>query len=516
MSRDYPDTHVSLIADLEGAVAYALRRREGGWRLVDSVTVRYAPEALFDEPSIAELKAWTEARDLRGATNSIHFVGQGTIVQVLRMPPAKARDRAAAVRTRLTSFAGGRRLYTAYRLLAPPEKSARQIELIAAGVDAVACRALCAACEDAGLRVRFAGALAANVGPQVRAARVLQMIVTQRTTTLQVFDDGRLVLCRDVLLGRRDLVKALTRPILTDSGPVTLDEAQATRLLDEVGIPWDRDDETFEHGIRGTQLWPLLTPVLQRFHNELEQTLAHRRLQPAVPTTLVTLAIPTIRSLDVALASELELELPQQPPDGFGWLVHDSKLRRDGHVLDLRPLPRRMVDRLARPAAAAALISAVLLGFQMNQPRSASARSHALQQAAERLEGQLRSAAALCEALEQQLKKGLEDLGRRRKLAENLPPTIPVRAVSKLLFAHVPAGVVLERVHVEVEAGQIVAELRGRYQGDGSAGLAANRWARTLGQLGGVLAAEVARVDGSGRDKPAAVVMRVRLSGERR
>ncbi len=509
-SRTHPH-HVTLIADLEGAVAYALRRSAEGWTLEDTIRIEYQPEALFENPVIDALKQWVRARNLREATNSIHFVGQGTIVQVLRMPPTRARDRAAAVRTRLTSFAGGRPLHVAHRLL-PGPRGEKQIELIAAGVDAVACRALCAACEDAGLRVRYAGALAADVGPQVTADRLLQMIVTERTTTLQVFDDGRLVLCRDVLIGRRDLTAALMRPILTDAGPLTLEESQARRLLHEVGIPWERDDEQFEPGVRGSQLWPLLAPVLQRYQNEIEQTLAHRRLQPARPAALLALSIPPVPALDVALAADLELNTPDEPPGGYDWLVFNARRRRD-RALDLRPLPRRMVDRLARPAAAAALLSAVLFGVQWHGPRSATAKTEALITSARQLDEQLRYTTALCKAVEQQLQKGLAELNRRKKLAEKLPPTIHAREVSKFLFATRPAGVVLDRMHVEVEQSAIVAQLHAHYQGAASAGLVANAWARTLSRRPGVISAEVARVTGSGQRKAATIVVRVRLAG---
>ncbi len=510
-SRTHP-YHVTLIADLEGAAAYALRRSTEGWRLEDTIRIEYQPEALFENPVIDTLKQWVRARNLRQATNSIHFVGQGTIVQVLRMPPTRARDRAAAVRTRLTSFAGGRPLYVAHRLLPAPRQE-KQIELIAAGVDAVACRALCAACEDAGLRVRYAGALAADVGPQATAGRLLQMIVTERTTTLQAFDDGRLVLCREVLIGRRDLTAALRRPILTDTGPLTLDEAQARRLLHEVGIPWERDDEPFEPGVRGSQLWPLLAPVLQRYQNEIEQTLAHRRLQPARPAALLALSIPPVPALDVALAADLELSTPDDPPAGFDWLVFNARTRSRDRALDLRPLPRRMVDRLARPAAAAALISAVLLAVQSHRPRSAAARTEALVTSARQLDEQLRYTTALCKALERQLQQGLAKLERRKKLAEKLPPTIHAREISKFLFATLPAAVVLDHVHVEVEPSSVVAQLRAHYQGEASAGLVANDWARTLSRRPGVISAEVARVTGSGQRKPATIVLRVHLSG---
>ena len=56
------------------------------------------------------------------------------------------------------------------------------------------------------MRVSGASVVAAAYGPPTRTEALVQVVFGEHTSTIQLFAKGRLVSCRDVLLGRQDFV----------------------------------------------------------------------------------------------------------------------------------------------------------------------------------------------------------------------------------------------------------------------------------------------------------------------
>jgi len=526
-------TWVGLLCDSAGVTAFATDTHAGAAQVRALVRCALSSEALRQEGRCPELEAFVAGQALRGCEARLVFAGAGTLTQTLRLPAMSPRHRRRAIETRLRSFAGGRALLTGFRMEGGDGQDA--VRALAAAVELPLARGWFDAATRAGLRVTAASVAAAAFGSTQVASEprgaLAQLIVGEHTTTLQVFVDGELRSCRDVLLGRVDFVKALQRPILTDEGPVTLSAEQADALLRNVGVPLGREGEVLP-GIPATRLWPVITPPLQRLRGEVEQSLAHSKLwapsaaepgrgdsRPAGGATempaiaLSVLSLPEFRGLGEYLVEELP-DVPWSGVAGAGAGGVPAALERGSaaaRAIDLRPPEERFTARLQRPALAAGLCSLLIVLANAAAPRDAAAQLSMLRPLEQAVEARAEEARLQRRLADRLCARDAELRERRGQLERAAPRPVPVAEVLKLLFESVPESMELARVELRTAAAPATVELLASHCGQEAASIVATRWAEALAESPLVAGAEVLLVGGSGQKQAAAVQIRVTL-----
>ena len=504
------DKWIGLICDASGAQVFAARGSGADASLLAGARLDFDLDESFDQAREA-LREFVHEHRLGGAEVLIFFTGTGTLVQFLQMPPMSARRRGAAIRTRLTSYSDGRDLLIGQRV-EDRRGSGPALDIVAAGVDRRLARGICRIAQQAGLRVTGATPLAAAIGPPQRSQRVVQLVLGERVTAIQLFDQGRPVSSRDVLLGRQDLVAAYQRPIIVQNGAVTLTPEQADALALMVGVPIGQDGDVLP-GVQAPQLWPVLSPVLQKLRGEVEQTLAHSPEGDDSQWHLNVLGLPATPGLGQYLASELRLPGPLVSCDHVE--AHTlTQLRRGvatSRGLDLRPPEDRFAARMARPAVMACAAALLIMLGNVATPKDARARLSELRPATAALDEQLSTAQARCDFEQRHNEALIEELRRRVRIEAVAPSRAPVVGACKALFASVPAGVTLSEVRLLAAEPPTIIEVRAEYRGTAAASVAAARWARRLENTAYFRAADVATVSGSGLETPAIIDLRITL-----
>jgi Tfp pilus assembly PilM family ATPase len=117
-------------------------------------------------------------------------------------------------------------------------------------------------------------AIAALASHRSRSMRGLNAFlhVDERISTLVVLNGSSPCVTSELPIGMTDLTKALMRPVIAGEDIIQLDETQATRLRNEIGIPLP-GQEIGPLGVTGDRLLPLLEPALQQFAKHLVQWL---------------------------------------------------------------------------------------------------------------------------------------------------------------------------------------------------------------------------------------------------
>lgn len=473
----------------------------------------YRADELIARRRLEALEAFVAEQVLRGCPVRIAFVGAGTVVQRMTLPPLGRRHRRQAVETHLQNFTDGRKL--AFDLLFEPKTEAgKGLRLLAGGVSLDLSRAICGVCRRAGLNLQAVGALTATVGAGSREGALIQVILNERVTTIQLFQNGKLTSTRDVLFGRRDFVLAYQRPILAEAGPITLTPEDAERLSREVGVPIGMEHE-IQPGIRAPQLWPTLNPVLQRLMHEVQQSLTHGGWDRRSGVTLNLMSLPVLPGLDEFLVAELQLagvlRSPQESETEL--LAALSGAGAGGTQLDLRPPEERFGHKMVRPALAAGICALFIVLGNANAPQAAQARVDQLAPVARQLHEQLRQARekrAENEAVGEKLNGQLE---RHGALLRVLPGETLMSEPLKLIFQTLPPEMELQAVRLENGSKGRAVSLRVSYRGRQAASVAATRWSRELSASGLLTNAEVTSVGGSGQNAPAVVEIRARIKG---
>lgn len=456
------------------------------------------------------LRAFVGEHDAARLPTLVAFAGSGAMAQRLTLPLLRARLLKAAVETRFAQYSGARALYTDVRVLRR-DPAARRVHVLAAGVERRLARRVGNAARRAGLRLRGMTALAGLFPAGRSESTVLQVIVEERATTLQLFEAGQLTAIRDVLIGRRDLVAAYQRPILSDRGPVTLSAAQAEALLADAGVPFGRDDE-LRPGITARQVRPLLNPVLQRLQQELAQTLEHAAAASG-PVQLRIRALPAIAGLAEALESELERVRADgaRPSSDGDYLAGFAPAVLRGPTLDLRPPAERLAARLARPALVAAACSGVAISANVAEPQRAAARVAADAPVLAALRAQADLAEEWYATAQRDHAKLQQELQSRRRYRDLQPRTTPVVPLLRGVFASAPAECTLTDVRFADAGEGALFIVRGRYAGPSSASVVIDRWMRQLNQSVVFAEAGVTTVEGSGQSEPATFEFKLQL-----
>ena len=493
------DRWLGLVCDGSGATVLAARGRDTGATLLASGYLEF-PDGFATEARLAALDEFVATNGLGGLPAFVAFAGAGTVVQPLHLPPLSPRNRQQAIRTRLQTYAGDDDLVIAVRPTAAATPQGQRV--LAGAAPTVLVRALQRACTRAGLRVRTMNAWATAAGAPDETGVQLQLLLGERTSTIQLFHDAQLISARDVLLGRHDFVQAYQRPILADAGPITLRPAEAEELLGAIGVPLGREDEV-RPGIRATQLWPTLDPVLQKLRRELEQSLTHTDVRGA-PARLSLRAAPPLAGLAEFLTSDMQLA-GTGATGATATAAYLAALRNPHTALDLRPPEIRWTERLTRPALVAGLAALLVIIANYAGPRAALAEVARLRPAAEKLAGQIRDSEEQRAAAEQACAGLTTELQRRADLVRALPPSPPVLAALKMAFASLPGHVRLVDVQFQGAGRTASLELRASYAGDVAASVVAAQWTRALAQSGAFAGAKVRNVTGSGRTEPSLV-----------
>ena len=498
---EHPRRWAALLCDATSATLLAVRGSGSEAALLGRQYVEFDAEELQQQGRLVALEQFVAEHQLAGCAAHVAFAGAGTIVQKLHMPPLNPRNRNRAIRTRLTNYAAGRALVIATRLEARPARDAGP-QVLAAGVDCALTRGIHRAGRRAGLRVQSMTALADVFAAPTPTGTTIQLVLGERTTTIQLFDAGRLTSCRDVLLGRRDFVAAYQRPILAANGPLTLTAAEAETLACEVGVPVGREDEV-RPGIPAVQLWPLLNPVLQRLRREVEQTLTSAQLSGAPNIGLSVLGTPALPGLAEFLADGLQLRPVPGSSLPATYLAALGDRGRPATPLDLRPPEEQWVQRFTRPALAAGLCALLVILANSVVPREARAQLAGLRSLDQHMQAQLAQTQREQAALEHTRDELAARLRCYTKLTAALPPRVPVVELLKDVFGSLPQHTGLVDVQVQADTVPLTVNLRAEYQGDVAASVVAARWARALSDLESCSSAKVLGVSGSGRDTPA-------------
>ena len=496
------DNWVGLI--VEGGFVSVLAVRGRGAK--GSVTARQVIEfdpAASDGDGLPELGQFVSEHSLARCDAHILFEGAGTVVQTFTLPAMNVRNRARAIKMRLVSHAGSSDLTTDW--LSRRRGSRKDgLSVLAAGVDRRICEGLYLACLRSGLRVRSAMPLAAAFACPPGADNAVQLVMGERNTTIQVFEDGRLHTCRDTPIGRRDLIDAYQRPILSGDGPITLSPEQAEQMLSLVGVPCDveADDVEVAPGTRASQLWPILSPTLQRFRDEVRQTIAHSGVSPDPQRPIVVVSLPQVPGLASHLAAELDLTeadsgLHEQHAlflaGVLGKTVH-------GHALDLLPLDVRRTKKLARPALGMSIAALLILTVQLNAPHTAEAtvsRLHpvnaTLQHQLERLDEQFATAMHSYTSL-------TAELAGKRELLAVVPEQVRVVTALKALCNEIPETMALVEVHVRGVSSPVTLTCIAEYRGEQAASVAVTQLAKRLSRTPFFANASVTSITGGGHD----------------
>ena len=501
---------VGLICDATGASVFAARGSGSRSALIARAQIEYDVDVLQQKGGLASLREIVQTHQLRGCDAHLLFVGAGTVVQPLTLPAMSHRHRAAAVRTRLTSYAGGRELIVGVRLDGPDTDSQRT-HLLAAGVDRRLVEGLYRISHEAGLRLRVATALAAAFAPPPEARLCVQIVLGDRTSTIQLFENDRLVSCRDTLLGRLDFVSAYQRPILANDGPLTLSAADADALVREVGVPFQREDDVWP-GVGAAQLWPLVMPVLQKLQNEIQQTIAHARSSTYPTRGLRVLSFPVVPGLNEHLAAEMDLEclsIPLEQVDSQ-YLSALSGGTDPDSALDLRPAHERFAERMLRPAFAAAACALLVILANSTIPREAHARLAELEPLSQTVQAQLHETQRRLAAGQNTYAELAARVNRQAKLEAALPAEIPALGALKSAYACVPHEIELEQARLQSDKPPTTLTLRGTYRGGASAAVVAAEWTRRMSDSAFFANAKVKNVRSRGGDATIEIEARLR------
>lgn len=136
------------------------------------------------------------------------------------------------------------------------------------------------------------------------------------STILNLFDGRLLRFSREVDTASRTFTQALMRPIITASGSTHLSHAQAEDVRLAAGCPLDDDDEQLPHGVRSSEILPLIDPVVQRLISEIERSLEYLRgLMDGSQVGQIVLSGPASRMRNLGQLIEQALRVPVKVMD---------------------------------------------------------------------------------------------------------------------------------------------------------------------------------------------------------
>ena len=145
------------------------------------------------------------------------------------------------------------------------------------------------------------------------------------STILNLFDGRLLRFSREVGVGGEDFTRALMRPIITPSGVVNLSHEQAEEVKIAAGYPRDawRNGEAHDsesalpHGVRSSEILPLMEPVVQRLATEIRRSMDYLRgilKRQHVDHIILSGSAGKMRDLDIQLEEDLAIPVVHIDP----------------------------------------------------------------------------------------------------------------------------------------------------------------------------------------------------------
>ena len=190
--------------------------------------------------------------------------------------------------------------------------------------------AIAALIEGAGLKLQFVtpidAAITALITSQgMHKAGPLQswLYIGQQSSFFLIVGEGRVHFGRSLSLGLDTLARTLTRSIRVRGReePIELDFETAASIIHRVGVPRGEQVVYEPLGLTGTQLRPIVQPVLQRYVVELRQSM--RFALPDVDLNGVPMVLLGPGASLAGFDELLEIELGIRPQRAAGEMLHD-------------------------------------------------------------------------------------------------------------------------------------------------------------------------------------------------
>lgn len=393
-----------------------------------------------DETSaiVEAIRAEVLRRGWGGMPAACLLSGAATSTQSFAFPPMPAEDMRQAIALRLEKTlhfdvaeacfdfrplreqeSGGNREVLTLVAAARRQEVQRGLDMLrAAGLDPVA---IGAASESLATLSYFAS-------PCGEDEATIHVDIGRDSTILNLFEGRLLRFSREIEVGGEAFVQALLRPILTDEGAVQLDREQAEAVLAAAGYPLEGDERPLPHGVRASEVLPLMEPVAQRLTAEIERSIDYLGGilgRAGIDRVVLSGSAGSLGNLDAILAENLDT--PVQYVDPVGRAVDHWRLSMCGEkpesVADFsailgfslgnrRPLnllPReervartlRSVSRVRRAVAPIAATVAILMGMAVVRIDSMYGRAvDLLESASGEMDTQLRSRDDVMQGLE--------------------------------------------------------------------------------------------------------------------
>ncbi len=301
------------------------------------------------------------------------------------------------------------------------------------------------------------------------------LYIGQHSSFFVIAGEGRVHFGRGLSLGLETLARTLTRPIRVRGRdePVELDLDTALTVIHQVGVPRGEQVVYEPLGLTGTQLRPLVQPVLQRYIVELRQSMRFALPDGDFRDLPLTLLGPGGRlpSFDELLEEELGVR-PQRSDDGEAFdrtvpggpksELHDALANRSA-LRDLTILPpavagKRRAAELRRcmwAGTAVALLLVALDAVRLNK-QVEQARIYADSLASQMEQDEALTSTRLKLTNASAALKSLEDAISRERSA-----CVSFRAVMHELSKVTPESVRLINLTFSTREGQSQCALRG-------------------------------------------------------
>ncbi len=238
----------------------------------------------FDAETIVGcIRRNVQRRGWQGLPAACLLSGSATSTQSFLLPPLNPADlrRAISLKMSETLHFDIEDAYFDHRRLLEPSLddqspaltlvAAARIDVIRQGVNAL---------RRAGLRPIAVGAAAESLANLSQCTSLvsseeasIHVDIGCDSTILNLFEGNQLRFSREIDLGGSTFTAALMRPILTEKRQLQLTSEQAEKLLSIQGYPMGEDSAHRPHGIRDSDIVPLLEPVAQRLSVEIERSI---------------------------------------------------------------------------------------------------------------------------------------------------------------------------------------------------------------------------------------------------
>jgi len=307
-------------------------------------------------------------------------------------PPAEARDAALLAVRESASLAPGADPAAVVVLGRDASGEPIQTHTLCAGDRGADALAVVDVVQSAGPRidavvppraVTMASAAQQALEAPAGAGLIATLRLDDHAAALSAAEDGRILLLRPVDACVQRLVDALTGPIITARGEVSLSEADARDLLMRTGVPgYDAvlDDST---GLRGGDVLPLLQPVLQRLVVEIKQSLRFGlpegdRARAALRIEGAGAAIPGLPQI---LTDETELTPDDSPRAPIDWTAERLRVTTSlASTLNLLP-PGAVTSRVSNRARTGLLVGLGMAALMLGADAAVTAlETHSLKQ----------------------------------------------------------------------------------------------------------------------------------------